>query len=70
MSQPPKRNPSRLAYPLPWSMSPDEQTPESSCSSEDPPDRLRAVKPESTFGRWLREFVDERTGGTSPPPMH
>ena len=54
MSQPPERNDSSQAYPLPWSMSSDEQTPES----------------ESTFGRWLREFVDERTGGTSPPPMH
>ena len=70
MSQPPERNDSSQAYPLPWSMSSDEQTPESSCSSGDQATRLRVVGPESTFGRWLREFVDERTGGTSPPPMH
>ena len=70
MSQPPKRDHSRPAYPLPWSMPPDEQAPEPSCSSGEQPDRLRAVGPESTFGRWLREFVDERTGGASPPPMH
>ena len=34
------------------------------------PPRFGLDEPESVFGQWLREFGDDRQGGSSPPPMH
>ncbi len=54
-------------YPFPWCMpEPPQQQP----ADWQSPSRAALEDPHRDFCKWLGEFSDATTGGTSPPPLH
>ncbi len=71
MSQPQVSLPQDRAYPFPWSLpcvASERGIPfKSREPGEGQPGRM--VTRQEVIDLWMREFLDERTGGFSPPPM-
>ena len=57
-----------ITYAAPWSMSADTDEFGSSVV-QDESYRHCVPGPESSFGRWLLEFADDKSGSSCPPPM-